>query len=92
MKHYLVVFNRRAGSIVRFVEYSVADDALTARFDAEDEFAADADIEVVVLGASSEEMLHRTHGRYFKRTKELAVDALSAFREFEAASRARAAL
>ncbi|GIF25363.1 hypothetical protein BJ973_003642 [Actinoplanes tereljensis] len=92
MKHYLVVFDRRSGSIVRFDEFAVSDDALTARFDAEDEFADNSDIEIVVLGASSEEILWRTHGRYFRRTKELAVDALSALREFEAASRVRAAL
>ena len=77
MKYFLIVFDRRAGSIVRFTEYAQADDALTARFEAEDNFAADDGIEVVVLGAQSEDALHRTHGRYFQGPFEMAGDALS---------------
>jgi hypothetical protein len=92
VKHYLVVFNRRSGSIVRFSEFSQANDALTARFDAETEFADDADIEVVVLGAASKDALLRTHARYFHGACEMAGSALSKLRSYEANSRVRVAI
>ncbi|HEX5204134.1 MAG TPA: hypothetical protein VFW27_29750 [Actinoplanes sp.] len=91
VRHYLVVFDRRSGAVVRFQEFSNADDALTARFDAENEYADNADIEVVVLGASSKDSLLKTHARYFKGTLEIASSALTRLRRFEAASQARVA-
>ena len=91
MNHYLVVFDRRLGSIVRFEEFSQANDALTARFDAEAEFADNGDIEVVVLGAGSPEDLRRTHARYFQSAREIAVSALTELRKHEAKSQARLA-
>lgn len=87
-----MVFNRRTGSIVRFSEFKQANDALTARFDAESEFVDDADIEVVVLGAASKEALQRTHGRYFRGVREMAADALGNLRTYEANSHARLAI
>ena len=92
MRHYLVVFDRRSGAVVQFQEFGVADEAMTARFDAENEYADNSDIEVVVLGASSKDALLKTHARYFKGTLELASSALSKLRRFEAASRVRAAV
>lgn len=91
MKHYLVVFNRGSGSIVRFKEFSQANDALTARFDAEAEFVEDADIEVVVLGAGSKEDLQRTHTRYFQGAREMAGTALGKLRKYEASTPVRLA-
>ena len=76
MKYFLVVFDRGLGSIVRLSEFSVADDAMTARFAAETEFVDNADMEIVVLGAASEEALHRTHGRYFYSARELLISAM----------------
>lgn len=92
MNHYLVVFNRRSGSIVRFSEFPQANDALTARFDAESEFVDDADIEVVVLGAASKDALMRTHARYFQDAREMAGNALIKLRSYEAGSRTRLAI
>ncbi|WP_030442811.1 hypothetical protein [Actinoplanes subtropicus] len=86
MRHYLVVFNRREGSIVRFAEFERANDALTARFEAEYEFMNDTAIEVVVLGAASREALQRTHGRYFQGVREMASTALGALRPREGGS------
>jgi hypothetical protein len=92
MKHYLLVFNRRSGSIVRFSEFAQANEALTARFDAETEFMDDANIEVVVLGAASKDALRRTHGRYFHGAREMAGSALGKLRKYEANSRVRLAI
>jgi len=75
MNHYLVVFERSKGTILRRQRYSDRNEALNARFAAEREHRGDPDIEVVVLGARSWEALKRTHGRYFKGFGQLASSA-----------------
>ena len=80
MRHYLLIYDRSAGKIVRHRAYSRADMALKARFEAEREYAGQPEIEVVVLGAESWESLPRTHARYFKGAQELAAEALSRVR------------
>jgi hypothetical protein len=77
MNHYLVVFDRSKGEVLRLQRYSDRDDALRARFTEEREHRGDPDIEVVVLGARSGESLRRTHGRYFKDFEQLAASARS---------------
>lgn len=76
MKHFLVVYDRRRGSIVRMQDYNLADQALSARFEAEREYRDQPDIEVVVLGAESRQALAHTHSRYFKDVRALAQAAL----------------
>lgn len=83
MNHYLVVFDRRMGEIVRSLEFSDARQALDARFQAELEYRANQDVEVVVLGAASWEALAKTHTRYFKNVRELATAALRGFQNLE---------
>lgn len=77
MRHYLVIYDRQEGQIIRHKGYRAADRALRARFDAEREFRGRQDIEVVVLGAESWDSLPRTHARYFERVQDLAASALS---------------
>lgn len=76
MRHYLVIYNRREGQIIRHHAYRTPTRALAARFEAEREFREQPDIEVVVLGAESWDSLPRTHSRYFKGVQELAEAAL----------------
>jgi hypothetical protein len=76
MQHYLVIYNRRKGQIVRHRRFRKADEALDARFQAEREFRDEPEIEIVVLGADSWDSLGRTHSRYFKPVQELAEAAL----------------
>ncbi|WP_147437417.1 hypothetical protein [Micromonospora musae] len=83
MNHYLVVFDRRMGEIVRSAEFSGAGQALDARFQAEMEYRANQDVEVVVLGAASWEALTKTHTRYFQNVRELAASALRGFQNLE---------
>jgi hypothetical protein len=70
--HFLLVYDRASGTLVR--QDAFADDAaaLRARFDAEREFAEQPNIEIVALSAASEDELRRTHARYFLRLDELA--------------------
>ena len=72
MKHFLVIYNRPEGRVVRSRAYRSAPEALRARFTAEREFQGQRDIEVVVLGGESWPAVRRTHSRYFKRVQELA--------------------
>ncbi len=76
MWHYLVIYDRSEGRIIRHRAFGRSQEAMAARFAAEREFAGRSDIEVVVLGAKSWEDLPRTHSRYFKGGKELTEAAL----------------
>jgi hypothetical protein len=77
MQQFLVIYDRRAGTIIRHRGYSSSHSALAARFTAEREFRSTPDVEVVVLGADSWEALKTTHSRYFKPVQELAEAALA---------------
>ena len=77
MSYFLVVYDRRAGHLLRDEEFVDRRDALSARFAAESQLEHGSDVEVVVLGAKSHDALARTHARYFKSTAELAEEALA---------------
>jgi hypothetical protein len=76
MQHYLLIYDRRAGKILRRRRFKAPGTAMAARFEAEREFRDEPDIEIVVLGADSWEALRQTHSRYFERVQELAGSAL----------------
>lgn len=80
MRHYLLIYDRSAGKVVRHKEYSQVDDALEARFNAEREYMGQPEIEAVVLGGESWESLSSTHARYFRDVQELAKTALNLVR------------
>lgn len=65
MGHFLLIYDRDAGQLVREEEYDTAVAAMRARFVAETEFSDRDDIEVVALDAASKDELRRTHARYF---------------------------
>lgn len=71
MGHFLLIYDRSTGNLVRQEEYSSSGDAMRARFDAEVEFEGHDEIEVVALDAASEDEMRRTHGRYFMGLDEL---------------------
>jgi hypothetical protein len=72
VRHFLVIYDRREGRILRRGDYAGATGALEARFAAEREFQGQPDIEVVVLGGDSWQSVERTHSRYFRRVQDLA--------------------
>lgn len=65
MAHFLIVYDRDAGELVRRTRFGSSADAMQARFLAEAEFRNRPEIEVVTLVAESENALRRTHARYF---------------------------
>jgi hypothetical protein len=75
MNHYLVVFDRSTGRVLRRTQFSDSNAALEARFEQEREYRDNPDIEVVVLSARSVDALKHTHGRYFKNFDQLASSA-----------------
>lgn len=76
MWHFLVVYDRMRGEIIRHRGFRSSDEALDARFAAEREFIGQPDVEVVVLTGRSYEALMHTHSRYFRGVRELAEAAL----------------
>jgi hypothetical protein len=76
VSHFLIVYDRDAGLLLRKQRYEVGADAMRARFVAEGEFAGRPEIEIVALVAESEDDLLVTHGRYFLSLTEL-VDRMS---------------
>jgi hypothetical protein len=71
MNYFLVIYDRASGE-VRLRDFGAArEDALKARFEAE-QSGLDEETEVVVLSANSRDDLERTHSRYFHSVSELA--------------------
>jgi hypothetical protein len=65
VSYFLLVYERPTGTLRELVEYTDSHAAMRARFEREERYEGDRDVEVVVLGASSLEQVKRTHGRYF---------------------------
>jgi hypothetical protein len=72
MAHFLLIYDRSAGVLIRQQEFRSSLDAMNARFAAETEYEQRSDVEVVAIDARSEADLHRSHGRYFYSLAELA--------------------
>jgi len=73
MKRFLVIFNRSSGTLLELRDMAgSANEAMTARLEAEERFRQDSAVEVVVLGANSRADLITTHARYFKNLDALA--------------------
>lgn len=75
------MYERPKGKLLSIVEFSDADEALDARFAAERIHRGNPDVEVVVLSAKSEEVLRRTHARYFYSTGQLVENLVRAVEE-----------
>jgi hypothetical protein len=71
MAHFLLVYDRRQGRLLREERFDDASAALDERFRAEKAHRGDQDIEVVVLGADTSADLRRTHARYFMSLGDL---------------------
>lgn len=72
MSHFLLIYEKSTGTLRSISEHGSSSDALKARYEAEDRFRGNRDVEVVALSAASREALEKTHSRYFKSLKQLA--------------------
>ncbi len=72
MAHFLLIYDRTAGELIRQQRYADAAAAIAGRFAAETEFADQPEIEIVAVTAESEDELRTTHGRYFLDLSQLA--------------------
>ncbi len=77
MSYFLVVYNQLSGQLLELTRYEAGkrDEALGARFARELMERDHRHIEVVLLGAASEDALRRTHARYFHTAAEIAATA-----------------
>ncbi len=76
MPQFLIVYNQTTGALeVKEYGDNERDAALARRFELEREHRLEPHIEVVLLSARSEDILRRTHGRYFKTVQELVESA-----------------
>jgi hypothetical protein len=69
--HFLLIYDRDEGKLLRQEQFPTDTDALRGRFAAEAEFAGHPGIEIVALSAGSEADLRNTHARYFLGLAEL---------------------
>jgi hypothetical protein len=69
--HFLLIYDRKAGKLLRKQEYTTGTEALEARFAAEAEYGVKDNIEIVAISAASEEELMKSHGRYFFTSEQL---------------------
>ncbi len=77
MIHFLLVFDRREGRVLSKQEFDTRSAAMAGRFEAERLHKDNPDIEVVVLGAQSDDALRRTHARYFQDSRFMYRTALT---------------
>lgn len=63
--HWLIVYDRPRGKLLRCQAYPDSQEALAERFRLERENRGDAGLEIAVLGAESLAAMKKTHGRYF---------------------------
>lgn len=77
MQYFVLTYARRAGvsSLEGVYPEECRSEAMRRRFRLEAEHRTNPDLEVVVLGAESEDELHRTHARYFVSTADLVRNA-----------------
>lgn len=71
MAHFLLIYDRVAGKLLREERFATEGEALAARFAAEAESGVQSEIEVLAISAASEAELRRSHGRYFFTSEEL---------------------
>jgi hypothetical protein len=65
MPHWLIVYDRSQGELLRCCEFSDSQEALRERFAVERDNREKSWLEIVVLGGNSLETIKSTHSRYF---------------------------
>jgi hypothetical protein len=76
MTYFLLVYDRPAGALLSITTYTDGRSALAARLDEERVRVAEPDIEIVVLSATSQDELRKTHARYFQGPVDLVSDMI----------------
>lgn len=72
MRFFLLVYDRAEGRLLDQTEFSDRAVAMRARFDHERIQRGNLNVEVVVLGAGSADVLRQTHARYYNTVSEIA--------------------
>jgi hypothetical protein len=74
MQHFLLIYDHQAQKLRASREFDDKEStAATAAYQsAEQEYQNDQNIEIVLIGADSIDIVHRTHGHYFDSRDRLA--------------------
>lgn len=75
MKYFVLIYDQASGRVLDVENYGPdgSEAALARRFELDRQYEDDARVEVVLLSAETEIALARTHARYFKSVRELAL-------------------
>ncbi len=71
MSHFLLRYDRKRGLLESIESFTDSTEATARRFELELAYFDQPDVEVIVLSASSEEDLRRTHSRFFRTLRQL---------------------
>lgn len=82
LQHFLLVFDHRLAKLIDQRRFADVDEAMAAYEACEAKYDADAEIEVVLIGADSIETVRETHANYFDGTAALAHVLAKILREF----------
>ena len=74
MMYFLLRYDRSSGQLLFMDSFRDSAQARDRRYAMEFAYAHELTIEILVLGAESEEALRRTHSRFFRTLPELAED------------------
>lgn len=80
--YFLLTFDRKRGKLLGKRRFEDQDAASAAYAKAERSHRRDDGVEVVLVGADSEQTLRHTHGHYFDRRDQTCVSSPSASRFF----------
>lgn len=72
LRHFLLVFDHKAGKLLSHDEYRRPHEALEAYRAAEEQYDATDWVEVVLVGSDSFDTVRQTHANYFDGTAALA--------------------
>lgn len=67
MKHFLLVYDRKAEILIDQQVFDDSAKALSAYEEKEREFMGNKDLEIVLIGADSIETVRQTHANYFEQ-------------------------
>lgn len=75
VRQFVLVYDQRLGRLVAPIEeFADSQAGMARRYELERKHRDEPNIEVVMLGAESEDQIRRTHSRYFKSVGELLAD------------------
>ena len=71
VRQFVLVYDQREGHLLSIEDFADSEAGMNRRYELERKYRDESTIEVVMLGAESEEQIRRTHSRYFQTPGEI---------------------